>query len=262
MRAHQNDLRSDYLSGLYDAVSRGDREGIAAGSKIMLPNTFTGGARYMYNYYIDALAICLSLGNPQFFITFTCNVKWPEIKRYMSQYPNLTPDDRADIVCRVLEQKVKAFVNFLKEVPTFGYVIAVLYTIEFQKRGLPHCHILLWVDSRNKIKDAKEIDEYISAEISDLVEDPRGHKLVTELMMHGPCGGANLSASCRSPVEVRTVNGQVLPTYRAMCEALGLLGDDREWDITLEESVVLATSAEIETLFAQILIYCDVADPK
>ncbi|GJU58778.1 DNA helicase, partial [Tanacetum coccineum] len=42
---HQNDLRSDYLSGLYDAVSRGDHEGITAGSKIMLPSTFIGGPR-------------------------------------------------------------------------------------------------------------------------------------------------------------------------------------------------------------------------
>nr|GEY10440.1 DNA helicase [Tanacetum cinerariifolium] len=38
IRKHQNDLRSDYLSCLYDAVSRGDHEGIAAGSKIMLPS--------------------------------------------------------------------------------------------------------------------------------------------------------------------------------------------------------------------------------
>ncbi|GJY39723.1 DNA helicase [Tanacetum coccineum] len=79
IRTHQDDLRSDYLSGLYDAVSRGDHEGVAAGSKIILPRTFTGGPRYMYSHYLDALAICRSLGNPQFFITFTCNVKWPEI---------------------------------------------------------------------------------------------------------------------------------------------------------------------------------------
>nr|GEZ61995.1 DNA helicase [Tanacetum cinerariifolium] len=37
IRKHQNDLRSDYLSGLYDAVSRGDVEGITIGSKVMLP---------------------------------------------------------------------------------------------------------------------------------------------------------------------------------------------------------------------------------
>ncbi|GKE61002.1 DNA helicase [Tanacetum coccineum] len=67
---------------------------------------------------------------------------------------------------------------------------------------------------------------------------------------------------CRSPVEVRTVIGQVLPTYHAACEALGLFGDDKEWDIALEESAVLVTSGEIRTLFVQILIYYDVAVPK
>ncbi|GJV01309.1 DNA helicase [Tanacetum coccineum] len=237
IRKNQNDLRSDFLSGLYDAVSRGDREGIAVGSKIMLPSTFTGGPRYMYSHYLD----------------------WPEIKRYMAQYPELTPTDRADIVCRVFEQKVKDFLRFLKEVKTFGYVTAVLYTIEFQKRGLPHYHTLLWVDSKNTLKDASQIDEHISAEIPDPVQDPRGYKLVTELMMHGPCGAANLG--CKSPDEVRTVNGQMLTTFRAACEALGLLGDEKEWDIAIEESTASATSKEIRILFAQILIYCDVANP-
>ncbi|GKE09769.1 DNA helicase, partial [Tanacetum coccineum] len=394
----------------------------------------------------------------------------------------LTLADRADIVCRVFQQKVKYFVKFLKEVKTFGCVAAVLYTIEFQKRSLPHCHTLLWVDSKNKITDASQIDEYISAELPDPVKDPRGYKVVSELMLHGPCGAANLSApctqngtynkkfpkrfnantffdsnghtqyrrrdtgtyfmkhesrldnynvvpynrvlclafeghinveyygwryiskgpnrilanisrsigepstsasannkkideiqnypgtdsanskcssgrqatcyflrererldtivnvpkrkkttltewfvynnentdgrhlaylnfpsefvwyadskqwkrrqiatkkslgrltyvhpssgelfylrilpchqkGCKSPTEVRTVNGEIFPTYRAACEALGLLGDDKEWDISLQESAFSATSSEIRTLFAQILIYCDVADP-
>nr|GEX02415.1 DNA helicase [Tanacetum cinerariifolium]GEX02419.1 DNA helicase [Tanacetum cinerariifolium] len=172
-----------------------DHEGISAGSKIMLPNTFTEGPWYMYNHYLDALLICRSLGNPQFFITFTCNVKWHEIKCYMAQFSKLTPTDRADIVCRVFEQKVEDFLRLLKEVKTFGYVSAVLYTIEFQKRGLPHCHTLLWIESRNTLKDATQIDEYISAEIPDPMQDPRGYKLVTKLMMHGPCGAANLDAS-------------------------------------------------------------------
>ncbi|GKD43573.1 DNA helicase [Tanacetum coccineum] len=82
---------------------QGDREGIAAGSKIILPRTFAGGPQYIYSHYLDALAICRSLGNPQFFITFTCNVKWPEIKCYMAHYPELTPADKADVVCRVFE---------------------------------------------------------------------------------------------------------------------------------------------------------------
>ncbi|GKB83788.1 DNA helicase, partial [Tanacetum coccineum] len=196
IRKRQRELRSDYLLGLYDAISQGDREGIQAGSMVMLPRTFTGGPRYMYSHYLDALAICRSLGNPQFFVTFTCNVKWPEIKRYMLRFPGLTPADRADIVCRVFQQKVNDFLRFLKDERPFGYVIAFLYTVEFQKRGLPHCHTLLWVDSSSQIKDATQIDNYISAELPDPIQDPVAYKVVTELMMHGPCGVANSSAVC------------------------------------------------------------------
>nr|GEW19368.1 DNA helicase [Tanacetum cinerariifolium] len=303
IRKNQADLRSDYLLGFYDAVSRGDREGIEVGSLIMLPSTFTGGPRYMYNHYLDALAICRSFGNPQFFITFTSNVKWPEIKRYMLQYPGLTTSDRADIVCRIFQQKVNDFLRFLKDVRPFGDVIA-----EFQKRGLPHCHTLFWVDSKTKIHSAKQIDEYISAEIPDPAEDPTWYKVGPDCILpkiNRPIGEASTSTAAKTMIDKiqnyvdgrdrldvivnlpdknkttltewyvynnENTNGRhltyldspsefIYPIYRAACEALGLLGDDREWDIALEESAVSATSSEIRTLFAQLLIYCEVSDP-
>ncbi|GKF14614.1 DNA helicase, partial [Tanacetum coccineum] len=122
IRKKHNDIRSDYLSGLYDAISRGERDGYEAGGRIILPMSFTGGPRYMYAHYLDALAICRKLGNPQFFITFTCNVNWPEIKRFMAQYPELTAADKADVVCRVFEQNIQSLITFLKEERTFGNV--------------------------------------------------------------------------------------------------------------------------------------------
>ncbi|GJU21440.1 hypothetical protein Tco_1154782 [Tanacetum coccineum] len=45
------------------------------------------------------------------------------------------------------------------------------------------------------------------------------------------------------------------------CEALGLLEDDREWETTLKEAVVIATPAELRTLLAHILSFCQVSDP-
>ncbi|GJW56534.1 hypothetical protein Tco_0103265 [Tanacetum coccineum] len=33
---------------------------------------------------------------------------------------------------------------------------------------------------------------------------------------------------CKSPIDVLTINDHVLPTYCAACEALGLLGDEKE----------------------------------
>ncbi|GJU98400.1 DNA helicase [Tanacetum coccineum] len=64
IRKKHNDIRSDYLSGLYDAISRGEHDGYKAGRRIILPMSFTGGPRYMCAHYLDALAICRKLGNP------------------------------------------------------------------------------------------------------------------------------------------------------------------------------------------------------
>ncbi|XP_071727674.1 uncharacterized protein [Rutidosis leptorrhynchoides] len=100
----QQDIRNEYLTGLHNAINRGDRTGADVGSRTILPASFTGGPRYMFSHYLDALAICRVFGNPQFFITFTCNVKWPEIVHYLQPYPYLTASDLADIVARYFIQ--------------------------------------------------------------------------------------------------------------------------------------------------------------
>nr|GEW29935.1 DNA helicase [Tanacetum cinerariifolium] len=101
IRKKQNDIRADYLSGLYDAISQGERDGHKVGGRIILPMSFTDGPRYMYAHYLDALAIFRKLGNLQFFITLTCNVNWPEIKRFMAEYSEFTTSDKADVVCQI-----------------------------------------------------------------------------------------------------------------------------------------------------------------
>nr|GEU59556.1 DNA helicase [Tanacetum cinerariifolium] len=100
------------------------------------------------------------------------------------------------VVCPVFEQKIQSFVTFHKEERIFGNVAEVLYIVEFQKRGLPHCHTLLWVDSDSKIKRAEDVDQYISAELPDPRIDLDGYNIVFEMMIHGPCGAANMKASC------------------------------------------------------------------
>lgn len=70
-----------------------------------------------------------------------------------------------------------------------------MYTIEFQKRGLPHAHILLWLEEEWKAITPTEIDDIISAEIPCKEQDPVAYKIVTEQMLHGPCGQYN--KSCR-----------------------------------------------------------------
>ncbi|GJU87880.1 DNA helicase [Tanacetum coccineum] len=66
---------------------------------------------------------------------------------------------------------------------------------------------------------------------------------------------------CKTLRDIRTINKVVYNTFRAACEALGLLGDDKEWHNALEEASFSSTPTELRNLFVQILIFCDVADP-
>ncbi|KAL3629938.1 hypothetical protein CASFOL_026250 [Castilleja foliolosa] len=218
VNANQNMFRSEFVAGLYDALGRGDRSARDIGKRIFLPSSFTGGPRYMYKHYQDALAICRVYGNPQYFITFTCNVKWPEICRHVEKIGVAAAQNRPDIIARVFRIKVQQFLRFMKSEKMFGEIVAVhlllqgrqdteldlqlttlladLYTIEFQKRGLPHCHTLIWVAPPYKVRDATDIDKYISAEIPDPSIDPTLHKIVTNFMIHGPCGLARPTSPC------------------------------------------------------------------
>ena len=49
------------------------------GKMTVLPASYIGGRRYMIQNYHDGIAICREYGPPDFFVTFTCNPKWPEI---------------------------------------------------------------------------------------------------------------------------------------------------------------------------------------
>nr|GEW96166.1 helitron helicase-like domain-containing protein [Tanacetum cinerariifolium] len=111
-------LFQQYVVGLYDTISRGKREGHEVGGRIILPMSFTGGPRYMYAHYLDALAICQKLED-------------------------------------------QSFHRFLKKVKDF------------------------WKCNRSFVPD-----------LPDPNVDPRGYKIISEMMMHGPCRPVNLSAQC------------------------------------------------------------------
>nr|GEX58325.1 DNA helicase [Tanacetum cinerariifolium] len=155
--------------------------------KVRLFNV-VGGPHYMYAHYLDALAICRVHENPTYFITFTCNVKWPKITDYIVDFLKVTTADRADIVDRVFEMKIHQFVKYLRDSKPFSKIIAIVYTIEFQKNGLPHCHTLVWIDKVSRTQNQEEIDNYISNELPSEKIDPEGHRVVAKFMMHGPCG--------------------------------------------------------------------------
>ena len=72
----------------------------------------------------------------------------------------------------------------------------MVHTIEFQKRGLPHMHLLIFLDQADKIWDASDVDSIVSAQIPDPVAHPVLYNAVTQHMVHGPCGTADPHAKC------------------------------------------------------------------
>ena len=194
--SHQSDLRSETVQGIADAIDKGFVNADSIGGRVVVPASFTGGRRYHVMNYQDAMAICRVYGPPDLFVTFTCNTKWREIADALRFEPGQQPCDRSDLVVRVFHMKVNEFVSDIREGKTFGSILAVLYTVEFQKRGLPHIHCLVWLADGNKEFSASIVDRFICAEIPDIAADPLGFALVDEFMMHGPCGADNRRCPC------------------------------------------------------------------
>ena len=194
LRFNQEKLRSEVYSGIVDAALHGiDLSKI--GNLSILPSSFKGGPREMWQLYQDAMAIVRYCGKPDLFITMTCNAIWPEIKAEL--WEGQTAQDRPDLVARVFKLKFNALLHELtKNKGAFGKVLAFIYIIEFQKRGLPHAHILLILDSIDKPRTSTDIDSMVCAEIPNEVIYPALYQTVISTMLHGPCGTARPSAPC------------------------------------------------------------------
>ncbi|KAE8904942.1 hypothetical protein PF002_g15780 [Phytophthora fragariae] len=118
------------------------------GKRIVLPSTHSGSPRAMYKSYQDSMAIVREYGKPDVFVTMTCNPTWEEIEEKIPE-SNQSAQDRPDVVARVWQQKLAELLKDLDE-GVLGRVMARIYVVEFQKRGLPHAHILVILADEDK----------------------------------------------------------------------------------------------------------------
>jgi hypothetical protein len=138
------------------------------------------------------MAMVRKFGKPDLFITFTCNPKWKEIKENLKK--GQEPQDLPHLIARVFKQKLNHLIDDIRKGQIFGVVLAIVYVVEFQKRGLPHAHILLILDNNNKIREVEAIDKLISAELPD--PNDVEQKRMLEIVLTGPCGTDNPKCVC------------------------------------------------------------------
>ena len=194
LKHNQDKLRVDIYKGIVDAVAaNADTNLRDLGQRFILPSSYIGSSRNMFQLYQDSLALARFFSKPDFFLTITANPNWEEITREL--LPGQKPKDRPDLIARVFREKVRIILQKIKS-GDLGKHVGHVYTIEFQKRGLPHVHILIFLAPEARIHDPAIIDKIISAQIPDPETHPRLHALVTKMMVHNPCGDANPNAPC------------------------------------------------------------------
>ena len=140
----------------------------------------------MMQLYQDVMAIVRSKEKPDLFITFTCNPQWKEIKNAL--LPGQIPSDHPDLTSRVFYQKFKNMMHLILKGAVFGDVVGHVSVIEFQKRGLPHAHILLILVSEHKPSELCHYAKLVGAELPNKQLFPDLYDVICRCNVHGPCG--------------------------------------------------------------------------
>ena len=142
-----------------------------------IPASFMGSQAWASDQVADSLALARDRGGPTFFITMTSNPKWPEIAERLRPGQHFT--DIPSVVCRAFHVRLQYLKAFLTR--HFGEVVYMVTVVEFQKRGLPHAHILVKVSPEPPLH---VLDSILSAELPAERDNPRLRAAILETNMH------------------------------------------------------------------------------
>nr|GAT43574.1 transcriptional factor B3 [Mycena chlorophos] len=212
LKRNQGTIRAELYRGLANAIEEGD-ENIdmnSLGMRTVLPSSYMGGPCDCGQRFQDSIALARYYRSVDLFITVTTNSKWPEITRELLSGQHAS--DRPDLVARVFHLKKHAIIEDIHKNGIFGISAAYVYAIEFQKRGLPHMHLLLFLQPGHKLLTLEDIDSAIRAYWPDPEKEPLLFETVKKCMVHGPCGRANPSSPCMENGQCTMVdNSWIIP---------------------------------------------------
>jgi hypothetical protein len=115
-------------------------------------------------------------GNGTLLITFTTNQHWQEIQENLIE--GQSAYDRPDIVCRVFDAKLHELLHDLREGTVYKKKDGspwrckyIMYTVEFQKRGLPNAYIVVRLEGMKEDmpKKGEDVDRLISARLPEVL---------------------------------------------------------------------------------------------
>lgn len=172
IQTEQPKLRTTLLNGIEDALSMHD-DNIdlnQLGECIILPSSYLGRPCDMHQRYLDSMAIACHFKKIDIFLTMTANPTWLEINRELQSGQNVV--DQPNLVSCMFMLKKKALMTAILKEGIFGPCVTHVYTIKFQKWGLAHMHLLLFLKNKYKLLSSEIVDSIISAQWPDPVTQP------------------------------------------------------------------------------------------
>ena len=169
-----------------------------------------GTPPYWQKFMYEVIAMVKQLGIPTWFMTLSCaDLRWPELFQIIArtQGNNLT-DEQVDalsynercsllnlnpvIVAKHFQYRVETFFTevLLSSANPIGKIVYYALRIEFQMRGSPHLHALIWTSDCPKLtSETKQdyidyVDQRVHAYLPNEDQDPELHELVKTYQKH------------------------------------------------------------------------------
>lgn len=155
--------------------------------RVILPASFLWSQRHKKMRAANALHLVSRLGRPTLFITATTNPLWPEIAHQLLE--GQMACDRPDVTARVFASKLEVLLSCLRRgqfLPPANKVIYEVYVTEFQKRGLPHAHIVVKLGNMPTAAEAIAawVDTFINTAMPPEGTDDEYRQAIQNFMVH------------------------------------------------------------------------------
>ena len=238
-----------------------------------------GSPSYWQKFMYEVVAMVKQLGIPTWFMTLSCaDLRWPELFQIIArtQGINMT-DEQVEalsyfercsmlnlnpvVVAKHFQYRVETFFKevLMSRANPIGKIIYYALRIEFQMRGSPHLHALIWTSdcpdlTHDNIQHYTEfVDKHVQAYLPNEKAEPKLHELVATYQKH------THSKTCRKykNIPCRFNFGQIFT--RKTIIVVSLLDDLSEE----QKSCVLTRRADIlRAIKCTINEFCDPSSPK
>ncbi len=75
--------------------------------------------------------------------------------------------DRLNIIARIFRARLKRLIHLIRIRAAFGPYKAYIYTVKYQKRGLSHTYIIVFIHADHVFSKPEYINNFIRVKFSD-----------------------------------------------------------------------------------------------